>query len=197
MGGTLWLVAAPIGNLGDLSTRAREVLDQVDLIACEDHGAPVVCSRGSGSRPARVVLRGQQRERVDGLLARLGNGDDVALVSDEGDAAVSDPGYHRLVRACIDAGVGAGGARTVGGDRRARRLGPADRPVRLRGVPAQEARRAGAPPRRCGTSRVVVFESPLRVPTLLRDVLVAIRRSGGCGGAGNPASCTRRSCAVA
>ena len=83
MGGTLWLVATPIGNLGDLSTRAREVLGQVDLVACED-------TRRTGRLLAGIKVKvplvsyfeGNERERVDELLVRLGDGDDVALVTD-------------------------------------------------------------------------------------------------------------------
>ena len=78
---------------------------QVDLVACED-------TRRTGRLLAGIKIKvplvsyfeGNERERVDELLVRLGNGDDVALVTDGGTPAISDPGY-RLVRACIDAGV--------------------------------------------------------------------------------------------
>ncbi len=105
MGGTLWLVATPIGNLGDLSTRAREVFGQVDLVACEDTRRTGRLLAGLKIKvPLISYFEGNERERVEELLRRLGDGDDVALVSDGGTPAVSDPGY-RLVRACIDAGV--------------------------------------------------------------------------------------------
>lgn len=177
MGGTLWLVATPIGNLGDLSTRAREVFGRVDLIACEDTRRTGRLLAGIGVKvPLLSYFEGNERERVGELLARLADGDDVALVSDGGTPAVSDPGF-RLVRACIDAGVevqvvpgpsAAIAALVVSGL-------PTDRFVFEGFLPRKQGERV----RRLEALRheprtIVVFESPLRVQTLLRDVLVVI-----------------------
>ena len=102
MGGTLWLVATPIGNRGDLSTRPSEVLDHVDLVACDDTRRTGRLLAGLGIKaPLVSYFEGNERERVGELLVRLGNGDDVALVSDGGTPAISDPGY-RLVHACAE-----------------------------------------------------------------------------------------------
>jgi 16S rRNA (cytidine1402-2'-O)-methyltransferase len=177
MGGTLWLVATPIGNLGDLSTRAREVLGQVDVVACEDTRRTGKLLSGLKIKvPLVSYFDGNERERADELLVRLGNGDDVALVTDGGTPAVSDPGY-RLVRGCVEAGVevqvvpgptAAIAALVVSGL-------PTDRFVFEGFLP----KRPGERMRRLESLRheprtIVVFESPLRVQTLLRDVLVAI-----------------------
>jgi 16S rRNA (cytidine1402-2'-O)-methyltransferase len=105
MGGTLWLVATPIGNLGDLSTRALEVLGQVDVVACEDtRRTGKLLAAKKIKAPLVSYFEGNERERVAELLVRLGNGDDVALVSDGGTPAISDPGY-RLVHACAEQGI--------------------------------------------------------------------------------------------
>ncbi len=177
MGGTLWLVATPIGNLGDLSTRAKEVLAQVDLVACEDTRRTGRLLAGLRIKvPLVSYFEGNERARIGELLERLGNGDDVALVSDGGTPAISDPGFP-LVRACIEAGIGVGvvpgpsaaiAALVVSGL-------PTDRFVFEGFMPRKPGERA----RRLEGLRheprtIVVFESPLRVQTLLRDMLVAI-----------------------
>ena len=103
--GTLWVVATPIGNLEDLSPRARAVLDSVPVIAAEDTR---VSSRLLGERRERaemVALHDHNESRaVDGLIERLRCGRDIALVSDAGTPLISDPGY-RLVAAAHDASV--------------------------------------------------------------------------------------------
>ena len=101
MTGTLWLVATPIGKLGDLSERARDVLDHVDLVACEDTRRTGRLLAGLKIKvPLLSFFEGNERERAGELVRRLVAGEDVALVSDGGTPAVSDPGF-RLVRAAI------------------------------------------------------------------------------------------------
>lgn len=177
MGGTLWVVATPIGNLGDLSTRAREVLGQVDLVACEDTRRTGRLLAGLKIKvPLVSYFEGNERERVDELVARLRNGDDVALVSDGGTPAVSDPGYP-LIRACIEAGFevqAVPGPSSVLAALVVSGL-PTDRFVFegfLPKKPGERIRRLEA--LRHEPRTIVAFESPLRVQTLLRDVLVAI-----------------------
>lgn len=107
MAGTLVIVGTPIGNLKDASQRLRETLARVEVIACED-------TRRTGKllqaleidSPARLVSYFEQneRKRIPQLLEDLRAGRDVALVSDGGMPAFSDPGY-RLVKACIAAGI--------------------------------------------------------------------------------------------
>jgi 16S rRNA (cytidine1402-2'-O)-methyltransferase len=105
MAGTLYVVSTPIGNLEDLSPRARDILSGADLIACEDTRVTAKLLRRFGIRtPSVSYHEHNERERAAELLARLEEGKSVALVSDAGTPLVSDPGY-RLVRAAREAGV--------------------------------------------------------------------------------------------
>jgi 16S rRNA (cytidine1402-2'-O)-methyltransferase len=103
--GTLWVVATPIGNLEDLSPRARHVLETAPLIAVEDTR---VSSRLLAGREAPVELvslhEHNEAKMAQRLIARLAEGIDIALVSDAGTPLVSDPGY-RLVVAAHEAGI--------------------------------------------------------------------------------------------
>jgi 16S rRNA (cytidine1402-2'-O)-methyltransferase len=105
MSGTLSVVATPIGNLGDLTARAVEVLCTVDLILAEDtrHTGRLLAHIGS-TVPQRSLHEHNERARIDEVVAQLEGGAHVALVTDAGTPLVSDPGLA-LVRACADAGV--------------------------------------------------------------------------------------------
>jgi len=98
MDGTLFVVATPIGNLDDLSPRARECLAAVDLIAAEDtrHTGRML-SRLSVQKPMIPLHDHNERDQVGELIARLSGGENIALVSDAGTPLISDPGF-RLVR---------------------------------------------------------------------------------------------------
>ena len=102
---TLWLVATPIGNLGDLSPRAVDVLAHVGLICCEDPRRTGLLLQHAGVRAGRLAVCNDHTEvaRVADALDVLGGGRDVAIVSDAGTPGISDPGA-RIVRAAIDAG---------------------------------------------------------------------------------------------
>ena len=104
-GGTLWLVATPIGNLGDLPPRAVEVLERAALVCCEDTRRTGRLLQHAGIRAERLAVTNEHTEfhRVADVLHVLGTGDDVAVVTDAGTPGVSDPG-ERLVRAAIDGG---------------------------------------------------------------------------------------------
>ncbi|MDA8296390.1 MAG: 16S rRNA (cytidine(1402)-2'-O)-methyltransferase [Actinomycetota bacterium] len=104
--GRLVVVATPIGNLGDLSPRARATLGEADVVACEDTRHTGVLLQASGVRAHRLVSLHEHNEaaRVDELLAVLTGGGTVALVSDAGTPLVSDPGA-RLVAAAAAADV--------------------------------------------------------------------------------------------
>ena len=105
MAGTLFVVATPIGNLEDLSPRAARILGEVSLVAAEDTRHTARLLQRHGIRTSTISFHEHnERERVVSLIARLVAGDQVALVSDAGTPAISDPGF-RLVRAAIDAGV--------------------------------------------------------------------------------------------
>ena len=102
---TLWVVATPIGHLGDLSPRAREVLHSVALIAAEDTRISQRLLADRSSPPRWVVLNEHSEHKaIATVLAALQAGESVALISDAGTPLVSDPGY-RLVSAAHAAGL--------------------------------------------------------------------------------------------
>ena len=177
MSGHLYVVGTPIGNLGDLSDRARETLAAVDLVAAEDTRRTGKLLAHAGIRARMISLfEGNERQRIDELLERLGEGATVALVSDAGMPAVSDPGF-RLLRAAVDAGIGISvvpgpsavtAALVVSGR-------PTDRWVFEGFLPRRPSeRRSRLRALALDPRTVVLFESPLRVVTLLRDVLVEL-----------------------
>jgi 16S rRNA (cytidine1402-2'-O)-methyltransferase len=98
MSGTLYIVATPIGNLGDITARALEVLRTVDVIAVEDtrHSRTLLQHFGVDT-PMLAYHDFNESERVTRLLARIQGGDNIALISDAGTPLISDPGYQ-LVR---------------------------------------------------------------------------------------------------
>jgi len=102
--GVLYIVATPIGNLGDMTPRAVEVLQSVDRIAVEDtrHSAGLL-RHFSISTPMIALHEHNERQRSGELLARLAEGEQLALISDAGTPLISDPGYH-LVRETHRAG---------------------------------------------------------------------------------------------
>jgi 16S rRNA (cytidine1402-2'-O)-methyltransferase len=101
----LYVVATPLGNLGDMSPRAIEVLKSVDVIAAEDtrHTGQLLTHFGISTRMISVHDHNEQQQ-ISVLLERLGQGQSIALVSDAGTPLISDPGY-RVVSALRDAGV--------------------------------------------------------------------------------------------
>ncbi|MFP5344327.1 MAG: 16S rRNA (cytidine(1402)-2'-O)-methyltransferase [Gammaproteobacteria bacterium] len=103
--GLLYIVATPIGNLGDMSPRAIETLKSVDLIAAEDtrHSLPLLKEFGV-TTSLTALHEHNEREAVPRLIARLQQGESIALISDAGTPLLSDPGYH-LTRAAHEAGV--------------------------------------------------------------------------------------------
>jgi 16S rRNA (cytidine1402-2'-O)-methyltransferase len=104
--GILWVVATPIGNLGDLSQRAQKVLRDVDVIAAEDtrHSRPLL-QHFAITTPLTALHEHNERVVVGSLIGRLRAGEQAALISDAGTPLVSDPGF-RLVRAAREAGIG-------------------------------------------------------------------------------------------
>jgi 16S rRNA (cytidine1402-2'-O)-methyltransferase len=103
--GTLFVVATPIGNLDDLSPRAREVLGRADLIAAEDTRVTGRLLSHVGIKVRSLALHDHNEEKVvPELIEALESGNSVALVSDAGTPLVSDPGY-RLVRAAHNVGI--------------------------------------------------------------------------------------------
>lgn len=100
--GILYLVATPIGNLGDISARALEVLESVDLIAAEDTRRTVQLLNHFGiSKPLTSYHEHNKREKGQYIISLLKQGKNVAQVSDAGTPAISDPGED-LVGLCIE-----------------------------------------------------------------------------------------------
>jgi len=177
MSGRMYVVGTPIGNLGDLSERARQTLESVDLVAAEDTRRTGKLLSHIGVKGRMVSLfEGNESRRIEEILDRLREGDAVALVSDAGMPAVSDPGF-RLLRAATEAGVEVSVV-----------PGPSAVTAALvvSGLPTDRWVFEGFLPRRAGERRarlralahdprtVVLFESPRRIVTLLRDVLVEL-----------------------
>lgn len=101
---SLYVVATPIGNLGDLSPRARAMLSQVDRIAAEDtRNTGLLLEKLGIKKPLMATHNHNERDSAAGIVQCLQRGESVALVSDAGTPAVSDPGVY-VVRAVVQAG---------------------------------------------------------------------------------------------
>lgn len=105
LGGTLYLVATPIGNLADISERALKVLSEVDFVAAEDtRNSGTMLSRFGISKPMVSYFEHNKRERGPCICDRLEAGESCALITDAGTPAISDPGED-LVKLCADRGI--------------------------------------------------------------------------------------------
>jgi 16S rRNA (cytidine1402-2'-O)-methyltransferase len=105
MAGSLSIVGTPIGNLGDLSERARQTLAAVDLVVAEDTRRTGRLLTTLGLRkPLLSMFEGIEERRAEEIVDRIEGGEDVAVVTDAGMPSISDPGY-RLVRLAIDRGI--------------------------------------------------------------------------------------------
>ena len=102
---SLYIVSTPIGNLGDISQRAIEILRAVDIIAAEDtrHSGKLL-QHLSISTPCISFHEHNERDRTHSVITRLQNGESIALISDAGTPLISDPGYQ-LVNAAHEAGI--------------------------------------------------------------------------------------------
>ena len=99
----LWLVATPIGNMGDMTIRAREVLQAANVVCCEDTRRSGRLLAAISATPERLIVVNEHTEHdaIDTVADLVTSGQVVALVSDAGTPAISDPG-ERLVRAMIE-----------------------------------------------------------------------------------------------
>ncbi|MEE6030926.1 16S rRNA (cytidine(1402)-2'-O)-methyltransferase [Avibacterium paragallinarum] len=103
--GILYIVATPIGNLQDISQRALQVLEQVDLVAAEDtRHSGLLLSHYGIKKPFFALHDHNEQQKADILCEKLLQGTTIALVSDAGTPLISDPGFH-LVRKCRQAGI--------------------------------------------------------------------------------------------
>lgn len=172
MAGTLYLVATPIGNLADITHRALQVLREVDLIACEDtrHTRKLLQHYGIDTKTVSYHEHNEQQRAAE-LIELLKEGSDVAVVSDAGTPAISDPGF-RLVRVAIENDV---------------RIVPLPGPSALvaalvaAGLPTDEFFFGGFLPARTGARRarlgelrsvpgtLIFYEAPHRLAVSLKD----------------------------
>lgn len=105
VGGMLYLVPTPIGNLSDITKRALKVLSEVDFVAAEDtRNTGLLLSRYEISKPMISYFEHNKRERGEIIAARLEAGESCALVTDAGTPAISDPGED-LVRLCAERNI--------------------------------------------------------------------------------------------
>ncbi len=103
--GALFVVGTPIGNLSDITSRALEVLGHADLIACEDTRHTIkLLNHFQIQKPLTSYHEFNEEKKAEELAEKIAGGMNVALVSDAGTPAISDPGY-RLVRLCRERGI--------------------------------------------------------------------------------------------
>lgn len=177
MVGRLIVVSTPIGNLADLSTRAREALATADGIACEDTRRTGLLLKRQGIKQKLISLHEHnERRRVPELLRRLEGGETLALVSDAGTPLLSDPGFV-FVRSAIQHEIvvehvpGASAILTA---------------LVVSGLPPHPFTFAGFVPPRTGKRKtfyarlseldhtIVAFESPHRIVRSLEDLLATL-----------------------
>jgi len=170
--GRLQVVATPIGNLADLSDRARAALAEADLVAAEDtrHTGALLKAMGLAT-PLLSLHEHNESRRVPALLARLAQGERVALVSDAGTPLLSDPGYE-LVRAAIAAGFEVSAIPGPSAITAALAVAglPTDRFCFEGFLPARERERRAALEALAHERRTLVFfEAPHRIAAALAD----------------------------
>ncbi|HEV8334328.1 MAG TPA: 16S rRNA (cytidine(1402)-2'-O)-methyltransferase [Steroidobacteraceae bacterium] len=177
MSGTLYVVATPIGNLGDLTPRAREVLASVALIAAEDtrHTRQLLQTCGIGTALTSLHEHNEGQKSAE-LVARLAGGDSIALVSDAGTPLVSDPGFDLVAAArregiavvAIPGACAAIAALSVAGL-------PTNRFVFEGFLPAKAAARGERLGQLAGEERTLIFyEAPHRLAEALRDMAATL-----------------------
>ena len=101
----LYLVPTPIGNLGDITLRALEVLKEVDLVLAEDtRKSGILLKHFQIGKPVQSHHKFNEHRTLESLIQRILGGTSMALVTDAGTPGISDPGFL-LVRACIEKGI--------------------------------------------------------------------------------------------
>jgi 16S rRNA (cytidine1402-2'-O)-methyltransferase len=170
----LYLVATPIGNLGDISLRALETLKSADLIVSEDtRKTGIMLKHFEIKKPQISFFEGNEQRNLPRIMSALTEGKEVALVTEAGSPSVSDPGFT-LVRSALEAGVA---ITAIPG---ATALVPA---LSLSGLPVHSFTFRGFPPRKPGPRKrffavdveaphtLIYYESPYRLKAFLVDAL--------------------------
>ena len=181
--GTLHIVATPLGNLEDITLRAIRVLKEVSVIACEDTRRTVKLLNRYEIRTPLLIFHEYNKLRAGGqILRRLKDGESVALVSDAGTPAISDPGYE-LVRDAVAAGIplevvpgpsALVSALVVSGL-------PTDHFAFEGFLPAKREKRRKALAALAGETRTLIFyESPQRVAAFLREASEVLGERRAC-----------------
>jgi 16S rRNA (cytidine1402-2'-O)-methyltransferase len=173
MPGTLFVVATPIGNLEDITLRALRVLREVAVIAAEDTRRTAhLLARHAITTPTTSLHQHNETRKTPSVIARLLNGESVALVSDAGTPTISDPGAH-LIREAVAAGVR---VETIPGPSSVMAA------IAVSGMPTESFTFLGFPPARSkarnlwfdrlrtSTGTVIVFEAPHRIRRTLEDI---------------------------
>ena len=170
----LMLVATPIGNLGDITLRALEVLRAADLVVSEDtRKTGIMLSHFDIRKPQLSFFEGNESKHLPRIMAALREGSQVALVSNAGTPGISDPGFT-LVRAALDEGIEVSAV-----------PGPSALVMALilSGLPVHSFTFRGFPPRKPGPRRrflevdlasphtLIFYESPHRLAAFLQDAL--------------------------
>ena len=170
--GTLYIVSTPIGNLGDFTFRAVETLKSVQLVAAEDTRVSGVLLKHYQIETPMFSYHDHNKEHVTpGLLRKLEQGDDIALITDAGTPLVSDPGFY-LVRAAIAAGitiVPIPGASALLAGLVAAGL-PSDRFAFEGFLPRKKGRQTRLKLLAEDSRTLILYESPLRLGRTLRDI---------------------------
>ncbi len=172
--GTLYLVATPIGNLGDMSLRALETLRQVDVVASEDTRKTGFLLKHFAIKKPQIAFHEHNENKVGGhLINLLLGGQSVAVVSNAGTPGISDPGYtlvHRAIEADVPVTMIPGAAALV-------------MALVLSGLPAHAFTFRGFPPRKSGKRQrwlavdqhsphtLIFYETPHRLKEFLADAL--------------------------
>ena len=173
----LYLVATPIGNLGDITVRALEVLRSVDLIASEDtRKTSILLNHYDIHKPQKSYHAFNEKKVVPKLVQKLLEGDSIAVVTNAGTPGISDPGYS-LVQAAIEHDIpvtAIPGASAV------------VLALTLSGLPAHSFIFKGFPPRKSGARQrfiaedgasphtQIYYESPYRIQSFLEDALAVL-----------------------
>lgn len=171
--GTLFIIPTPIGNLGDITLRALETLNQIDGIICEDtRRTSLLLNHYHIQKPLTVLNDYNETKSFPQIIERLKSGENLALVSDAGTPLISDPGY-KLVRECINQGIPVDSL-----------PGPSSvlTALTLSGLPPDKFMFLGYPPEKSGKRRkwleslknvdttVIIFISPHKLLTILSDM---------------------------